>query len=727
MASPSTDNNPYGESDTSPQRHLRWGVATHLLMAFCGVTLMTVLVAVVGDSGLRDARRTLQTSRDSFDRVSTLLAGSIQSLESAGATIDNAGTALDLTVATMEETSERVTNLNAVDLPAVIAIGEIREALTAVAVGERTLLMRQLYDPQIRQQQRDYIDGAFLRAEAAIERISKLESSFSEDKRRAWLEFIVSWGEWDELHDRLMSEFDQIDDLLEARVRGGFEFEDIAKRAFDIAFGEGQTARERVNSNLDAVVSLISHSTQESASVASLNTQNATSDAVAAKDSMANATRQIGDFKGQMANVAAQVAETTDRTKASLENAASVRWYFIICTVLGFAVSILLALWQTRFLSRPIRHAAEQMDVLARGIIDEDIMQEYVGRSDEIGTLARSVGEMLRSQREEVKIAGDMAQGDFSGSVTLRSGEDQLGRALSAMMRITHDALVRVNRHVRQVTAGAEAISTASQSLSDGSSRTASALVEISVGTTRLGEQTHANARHAAQANEFAKASRAVAENGYAAIEEMVASMTEIQTSSAHIARIVKLIDDIAFQTNLLALNAAVEAARAGRQGKGFSVVAEEVRNLASRSAKAARETATLVEDTVKRVDNGVAIALRADEAFKQILDNAQQTTDLYGEIAAASQEQSRNIDQIVTGLSEIDHSTQANSRYALETAAAAANLSRQSGELRNMMVRFQLQDAPNDHNRERIMLDMESPQTEDDDGFFGRRLDYTP
>lgn len=675
---------------------VKWGVATRLLLAFCGITFITVMVALIGNDGLRDSRRTLFASRESFDHVSVLLENTTKSLSDTSDTISNAQSALDMAVSTMKETTNRVNNLNSSDLPAIIAIGSIRESLTAVAVGERTLLMRQLYNADIRSEQRTAIRSAFERANNSLEDFAAIEPRLLLGKREAWKDFLDSWNNWVTVHQRLMEQFDKIDTMLANRVRGGFEFEEVAKRAFDLAFGEAHSAREQVNEKLDAMVSLISGLVRESAKVASEDTQNATADAIVATESMGNATEQIEVFKDKMAALNDQVKKTTSATEVSIENADKVLWYFIIFSLFGFVASALLALWQIRLLSRPIHDAAEQMRLLSLGKIDRNIMSGYINRTDEIGVLARSVEEMLISQKEDVNIAGDMAGGDFSGSVTLRSNEDQLGIALSKMMRITHDALARVNRHVQQVTDGSQAISTVSQALSVGAKETSSALVEISSHTTEIGEQTHNNAKNAARANEFAISSREVAERGYAAVEEMVASMQEIQSSSARIAQIVKLIDDIAFQTNLLSLNAAVEAARAGRQGKGFSVVAEEVRNLAARSAKAARETASLVEDTVERVANGANIAMRTDEAFKEILDNAQQTTKLYGEIAAASQEQSKNIDQIVSGLSQIDRSTQENTRYASQTAAAAQALSRQTGELHKMMIRFQLQDAQN-------------------------------
>ncbi len=684
-----TSNNPSGPKQ---KKGVRWGVARRLFLAFCGVTLMTVLVAVVAHNGLHDSRETLGTSLDSFEQVSTLLEETNKSLANASAILKSTGLTLDTAVSTMEETSNRVNMLNSLDLPAVIAIGTIREALTAVAVGERTLLMRQLYDMDIRNAQRIAITNAFERGDLALTAFSSLMPSLTTDKQEAWQQFLHSWVAWKSVHDQLMEQFDEIDGMLRERKRGGFEFEEVAKNAFDIAFGEGQTAREEVNRRLDAVVNLISSSARESARIASDETQIAAGDAITAKNGMTNATQQIEGFTSQMAILNDQVKDTTNAAKTSIEHTDRATLLFLVCCVLGLAVSIVLALWQTRYISRPIRLAAKQMNLLAQGNIAMTFLEGYADRTDEIGVLARSVGEMLEAQREIVCVAGEMASGDFSGSVSVRSDDDKLGRALSDMMQITHDALVQVNAHVKQVTNGAGDITTVSQSLSEGAVASSTALVQIYASTTQIGDQTHRNAQNASSANEFAISSRKVAENGYTAVEEMVASMQEIQSSSKQIAQIVKLIDDIAFQTNLLALNAAVEAARAGRQGKGFSVVAEEVRNLAARSATAAKQTASLVEDTVQRVENGAAIALRTDAAFKEILDNAQRTADLYREIAQASHDQSKSIDQIATSLGQIDRTTQQNTQYASQTASAARSLYVQSDELRNMMERFQLQ-----------------------------------
>jgi methyl-accepting chemotaxis protein len=237
-----------------------------------------------------------------------------------------------------------------------------------------------------------------------------------------------------------------------------------------------------------------------------------------------------------------------------------------------------------------------------------------------------------------------------------------------------------------QVASASGQVSSASQSLAEGSTEQAAGLEETSSSLEEMSSMTKQNADNAQQANTLAAEARKAADNGTQSMTRMNEAIEEIQKSSDETAKIIKVIDEIAFQTNLLALNAAVEAARAGEAGKGFAVVAEEVRNLAMRSAEAAKNTANMIEEAVKNSKNGVDIAGEVGKVLDEIVQGIGKTTDLVGEIAAASQEQAQGIDQVNTAMTQMDKVTQQNAANAEESASASEELSAQAESMNEVV-----------------------------------------
>jgi hypothetical protein len=249
------------------------------------------------------------------------------------------------------------------------------------------------------------------------------------------------------------------------------------------------------------------------------------------------------------------------------------------------------------------------------------------------------------------------------------------GAIIRGLNRSLTRIAVALDQRADQMSSAAAQVSTSSQSLSDGASSQAASLEETSASLEEMAAMTKHNAESAVQAKEVSHLTRASADTGVADMAAMKQAMDAIKASSNDISKIIKTIDEIAFQTNILALNAAVEAARAGEAGAGFAVVAEEVRNLAQRSAQSAKETATKIEDSMKKSEHGVEISNRVATSLGDIFEKARQMDTLVAEIATASQEQTQGIGQLNLAVSQMDKVTQANAATAGATAAAAEDL----------------------------------------------------
>ncbi len=268
-----------------------------------------------------------------------------------------------------------------------------------------------------------------------------------------------------------------------------------------------------------------------------------------------------------------------------------------------------------------------------------------------------------------------------------------IGSILVTGFVVARSIAVPINRIIEGLTAGAEQttsaaaqVSSASQSLAQGASEQAAALEETTSSIEEMSSMVKQNAVNAEEAKGLAATARGNAEKGTEAMTRMSTAIDDIKKSSDETAKIIKTIDEIAFQTNMLALNAAVEAARAGEAGKGFAVVAEEVRNLAQRSAEAARNTSDMIEGAVKNADNGVDISKEVAGVLEEIADGNRKVSDLVAEIAAASNEQAQGAEQINTAISQMDSVTQSNAANAEESASAAEELSAQAEELSRMV-----------------------------------------
>ena len=315
--------------------------------------------------------------------------------------------------------------------------------------------------------------------------------------------------------------------------------------------------------------------------------------------------------------------------------------------------------------------------------------------------LTRSITHQLGGEPDYASsVVREIAAGNLAVEVQVHTGDHT---SLLAAMKTMRDSLAKVVSHVR---AGSESVATASvqiyQGNADLSGRTeeqASALEETAASMEELSSTVRQNADNAKQANQLAQNASTVAVRGGEVVSKVVDTMKHINDSSKRISDIIQVIDGIAFQTNILALNAAVEAARAGEQGRGFAVVASEVRSLAGRSAAAAKEIKTLINDSVEGVNQGTALVDQAGITMTEVVSSIRRVTDIMSEISAASHEQSQGVAQVGEAITQMDQATQQNAALVEESAAAADSLKTQAQQLVQSVAVFKLapESSPGD------------------------------
>ncbi len=366
-------------------------------------------------------------------------------------------------------------------------------------------------------------------------------------------------------------------------------------------------------------------------------------------------------------------------------------YLMIIIIALAVILSGILGTLIAGMISKPVSQVVEAADKLALGDVNVDV--KYSSK-DEIGKLAEAFEKMISNIRGQAHTAERIAAGDLTVEVEVKSENDLLGKKLSELVSSNNDILSNIAAASDQVATGAKQIADSSIALSQGATEQASSVEELTASLEEISSQTDINAKNATMANELAVSAKKDAVQGNEQMKEMLTAMEDINEASANISKVIKVIDDIAFQTNILALNAAVEAARAGQHGKGFAVVAEEVRNLAARSANAAKETTEMIEGSIKKAEGGTRIAQETAVALSKIVHGVEKVATLVNDIANASNEQAIGISQINQGIMQVSTVVQTNSATSEETAAASEELASQAELLKDTISKFKLKKS---------------------------------
>jgi methyl-accepting chemotaxis protein len=367
-------------------------------------------------------------------------------------------------------------------------------------------------------------------------------------------------------------------------------------------------------------------------------------------------------------------------------------WMFLSIMLFLIVISIVASSLVCRKVITSIIRPLNILIKIARLIAEGDASSNVnVLTKDEIGQLMQAFKDMIENIRNQSSIAERIANGDLTAEVKANSDKDVINIALNNIVININSILTDISSVSEQVANGAAQISDVSFKLSEGATQQASSIEQLTASIESVQSQIDFNVDNANKAKDFSNSVKNDAIKGNYQMEEMLRAINEINVSSSSISNIIKVIDDISFQTNILALNAAVEAARAGQYGKGFSVVAEEVRNLAARSAVAAKETTELIENSIKSVEHGTKIAKDTADSLSEIVKGVEKVVLLVSEIADSSSDQANNIGQINVGINQVLEVVQVNSAASEESAAAIEELYSQAETLKEMIRKFKL------------------------------------
>ncbi|MGQ9524026.1 MAG: HAMP domain-containing methyl-accepting chemotaxis protein [Armatimonadota bacterium] len=625
--------------------------------------------------------------------------------------------------------SGRYDELASEDLPGIENILTLREAELMVIAAERGLINERWMDPTLRNAQYRYIDKAWEKANAAW---SLLDSGKHTDEEKAGLEKLKeAWNAWKAEHEVVRSLSEQKDRLVSAGASlDSRQIEDLDKRTFAKAL-ECRTAYLAVDEALASALELLRKSGL--ANVETARTIARRQRGLMLVVMLICALAAVGLGVATSRAIAGPVARTTEMIQEMGKGHLDMRLNLDRGDEIG-----VMARTMDQFAENLQKYIARGMQRIADG--DLTVETPVMDDRDEIGPALRRMVEALRGLAAECeKLSRAAAEGQlsvradaakFSGAYrqiiqgindtldavmgpvneALVVMEKRAARDLSAritgeykgdfqrMKEALNTAAQNLDEALQQVAVAAEQVATASdqvqsgsQALAQGASEQASSLEEVSSSLQEMTSMANQTASNTQEGRGLAESARATATKGVESMGKLVAAVERIKKSSDEQSKVVKTIDEIAFQTNLLALNAAVEAARAGEAGKGFAVVAEEVRNLAMRSAEAAKNVSAMIEESTRTTEEGVRINEEVAQNLQEIAQQVNRVAEVMGEIAAATEQQNQGISQVNVAVEQMNQVTQQTAANSEESAAAAEELAGQAQELRAMVQGFRL------------------------------------
>ena len=392
----------------------------------------------------------------------------------------------------------------------------------------------------------------------------------------------------------------------------------------------------------------------------------------------------------------------------SSNNFARTMFIIVVCIIAVIIWAPVIYTW--RSIGRPMVPITEFFDrATATGDIfltpyETKVVHKHKKRGDEVGMLANSAIGLSEALQGFGELLDRVANGDMTVEAEVLNDKDVLSISLKKIIDNLNDVLSEINTTIKSasthISSESRQIAESLQTFAKGSADQANTVRELSEHTGDIAEKTKTNADMANEASTLANTIKDNAEKSSRQMDDMMTAVNEINQASQSISKVIKVIDDIAFQTNILALNAAVEAARAGQHGKGFAVVAEEVRNLAAKSAEAAKDTGTLISDSMDKAVQGARIANETASSLADIVTGISESSEIISKIASASETQTSGIALINSGIDQVAAIVNQNSNIAHESASVAHELSGQSAMLENLVERFKLKTTGSQEQR---------------------------